>query len=504
MRPRQLTQIFTVLIATVFLLLGSVVFAQSTATPTPNPLALPAEVTTEPSPEFESTAEATEESGADSELTTEEPPIPTNTVQPVTPIPPEATAAAPEATTEATAEITPEVTPEATEQATEAPMLSVSATCTDSGVIFNVSNDGEAMSAPLEYTLDGVVAGSIQPGAGEQTAINAGYGQPAFQIAELTATADEPCLAPGTLSGQAWNDANGNGSLDGNEQGLADITVRALSSDGVTADALTDSEGSYSFGALTAGSYSVSVLPESLSTAFAVTFDADGTLDGQTEITIANGANSSANFGYREQIPSTLGGHVWFDGNRNGSFDSGESGVSGIGISLQSASGESASLTTDSNGHYSFDGIFEGQYTVAINAGTIPANTVLATSSAISFDAVMGQSREDFSFGLQPAASSSISGSVLEQFSSDTVFTISLYNAAGSLVASAQTGAGGSFGFGQLAAGQYIVRLNTDALPANVYLPVDDTDGGTDAAITITLDGTNAIGGLYFNLLISA
>ncbi|MBE2184373.1 MAG: carboxypeptidase regulatory-like domain-containing protein [Anaerolineae bacterium] len=486
------------ILVTAVLLLSSVAVAQNTATPAPisTPIAVEttpdleggaflAELTQEPA---EATAEATAESTLPSPISTA------------------ATAPVPQIT--GTPEpAAPEVTSEATVQVTEAPLsLSTNAVCSDLGVIVNLTNDGEAMAAPLEYTLDGIASGSIQLGAGEQIAINAGYGQPVFQIAALAVTVDEPCLAPGTLSGQVWDDTNASGAVDSAELGLAAVTVRALRSDGMTTNTLTDTTGHYSFEALTAGTYTVSVLPESLPAAFAATFDVDGTLDGQTEIVISNGVNSSADFGYREQIPSILGGYVWLDANRNSAFDSGESGVSGIGISLQNAVGEAApALTTDSTGHFSFDGIFEGHYTVAINAGSIPANAVLATSSAVSFDVVMGQSREDLRFGLQPpAAASSISGSVLEQFASDTVFTISLYNAAGSLVASAQTGAGGSFGFGQLAAGQYIVRLNTDALPANVYLPVDDTDGGTDAAIMVTLDGANAISGLYFNLLISA
>lgn len=234
-------------LVTVVLLLSSVAAAQNTVTPVPvSPLA-----TAETTPDVEGLVESTQEPvEATAEVTAEATAPTTISTLTATPVPPITGTPEPAA---------PEVTPEATVQVTEAPLsLSINAACSDLGVIVNLTNDGEAMAAPLEYTLDGVAAGSIQLGAGEQTAINAGYGQPVFQIAAFSASVDAPCLAPGTLSGQVWDDANASGAVDSGELGLAAVTVRALSSDGVATNALTDLDGNYSFEALIAGNYTVS------------------------------------------------------------------------------------------------------------------------------------------------------------------------------------------------------------------------------------------------------
>lgn len=493
------------ILAALSLLLTSVVLAQGTPTPTPTGDGSFVEMTAEP--QVEVTAETTEvpQVEATTEVLAEvtaviTPPViaptatlaPESTETPAAPIEPEQTEAA-------------EATPEQTEAAEAAPSLSVSAECADQGVIFTVSNDGGAMDTSLEYALDGVVSGSLQLGAGESLSIDASYSQPVLQIGELIAAVDAPCLAAGTLSGQVWHDANLNHAPDAGEAGLANVTVRVTDSANTVIEAVTDTQGYYAFAALADGDYSVSVVPESLPASFAAIYDTDGTADGQTAVTIVRGSESHANFGYRELIPSVLGGVVWLDSNRNGGLDANEAGAGNVSISLRNAAGETVGSTaTDSSGHFEFSGLFEGGYTVSAEAASLPYNTFIGTSPNIAFNAVMGQSRSDLSFGLQTASSSTISGFIQEQFASDTVFTVSLYNASGALIASAQTNSADGFSFGQLAAGQYTVRLNVEALPPNVYFPVNDSDGGTDASVIVTLDGANAANGIFFNLLISA
>lgn len=61
----------------------------------------------------------------------------------------------------------------------------------------------------------------------------------------------------GSISGQAFNDANGNRSLDEGESGLAGVTVRLLDASGVIGEATTAADGAYAFTGLAAGTYQV-------------------------------------------------------------------------------------------------------------------------------------------------------------------------------------------------------------------------------------------------------
>ena len=119
---------------------------------------------------------------------------------------------------------------------------------------------------------------------------------------------------PGNLGGTLWIDINGDGIFDASEQALAFVTIEL--SDGVCTSGVncptttTDSGGSYSFGNLADGSYTIIVDPSgtSLSGTLNQTLDPDEappatcvTCDGQGNATIAGG-NSVLNvdFAYIE------------------------------------------------------------------------------------------------------------------------------------------------------------------------------------------------------------
>jgi gliding motility-associated-like protein/uncharacterized repeat protein (TIGR01451 family) len=62
-----------------------------------------------------------------------------------------------------------------------------------------------------------------------------------------------------------------------------------------------------------------------------------------------------------------LGDLVWVDANNNGSFDNGESGITGITVNLVDATGTVIDTDiTDGNGNYLFDGLVPGDYVVQI------------------------------------------------------------------------------------------------------------------------------------------
>ena len=92
-----------------------------------------------------------------------------------------------------------------------------------------------------------------------------------------------------SLSGQVFNDANGNGSSDSGEQGLQYWTVYLDANDNGHLDpsesfVLTDATGNFSFTGLTPGTYTVAIVPQAgylqttPATSYTVTIATDGTV----------------------------------------------------------------------------------------------------------------------------------------------------------------------------------------------------------------------------------
>ncbi|MBK9463111.1 MAG: carboxypeptidase regulatory-like domain-containing protein [Sphingobacteriales bacterium] len=67
-----------------------------------------------------------------------------------------------------------------------------------------------------------------------------------------------------------------------------------------------------------------------------------------------------ADFGF---VPTgSIGDYVWNDLNGDGVQDAGETGISGVTVTL-SPDGTTTTTTTDANGNYSFDNLPGGNYT---------------------------------------------------------------------------------------------------------------------------------------------
>ena len=84
-----------------------------------------------------------------------------------------------------------------------------------------------------------------------------------------------------------------------------------------------------------------------------------------------------ANTRFQQEIcAAAIGDRVWYDKNRNGIQDAGETGISNVSVSLTNLDkNTSVSTTTDGSGNYTFTGLCAGNYMVEITAG-IPAGYV--------------------------------------------------------------------------------------------------------------------------------
>jgi len=208
----------------------------------------------------------------------------------------------------------------------------------------------------------------------------------------------------GAIGDTVWLDANLNGVQDSSEAGISGVTVTLQNGSGATlATTTTSASGKYLFSQLAAGSYTVVVsnLPANLTQ----TFDLDGlTTVSKSTVTLAAGQTRvEVDFGYGYR--GSLGDLVWKDTNSNGVQDSGETGISGVTVTLKTSAGATvATATTDANGRYLFSQLVAGSYTVTVSNlptgltqtfdldGKTTANTTAVTLTA-------GQNRVDADFG---------------------------------------------------------------------------------------------------------
>ncbi len=199
--------------------------------------------------------------------------------------------------------------------------------------------------------------------------------------------------------------------------------------------------------------------------------------------------------------PVTVGGAkigdlVYQDWNSNGQHDSGEPGLAGVQLQLwtdPNGDGNPAdgvlvrSVTTDSQGGYSFGGTQAGNYVVQVSGG-VPAGYVLTGDPE---GAVDGRAKLTLTsdtdalwvdFGYKPQGTLSISGLVYSDVVNDGVYqsdkdtpingaTVTLFFDANSngivdsadiQIAAATTASGGAYSFSDLASGlHYVAKLTT-------------------------------------------
>ena len=181
----------------------------------------------------------------------------------------------------------------------------------------------------------------------------------------LKITAPSPLAS---VSGVAFDDANGNGSRDAGEAAVAGRTVFLDSNNNGSPDAtearqVTDQNGAFFLGGLAAGTYRVrQVLPAG--------YAATSPVGGVYVATLAAGQNAGGlNFGTRA-LPGSISGTKWNDINGDGVRQQNEPGIAGWQIYLDSngdgqfQAGESSRLTA-ADGSYSFTNLTPGLYAVA-------------------------------------------------------------------------------------------------------------------------------------------
>ena len=300
------------------------------------------------------------------------------------------------------------------------------------------------------------------------------------------------------LSGKVYYDANDSSSYDNGEEGFKDITVELLGADGaVIATTTTDADGNYSFTRLPAGDYTVKVTKAGAIANLTQTEDPDSTKDntsGTVTLNADNPVQENINFGYVKK--HAISGNVYLDQNRDKTKNTGDLPQGGVTVKLVDASGAVvATTTTDTDGNYSFTGLGDGTYTVAVDkTGPLasteqtedPSGNADSRSQAITF------TRNDpdvtnVNFGY--AEDYTVSGTVYyDKDRSETLnngepgfdgVTVNLLDEAGATVVTTTTKADGTYSFAKLPAGKYTVKVEPSDLLKKLE-QTEDPDGTKD------------------------
>lgn len=279
-----------------------------------------------------------------------------------------------------------------------------------------------------------------------------------------------PDPAPIEIGNRVWADTNGNGVQDPGEGGIQSVSVRLYnSSNTLVGTAVTDAAGEYYFVGSTVADPNITDNIGQINGGIAynsnyqVRFDVAAnytgggalvnrlltTVNQSTQLGFADGSDSDASFvinpvnspaGRFPVIPITTGGpgtnnhtfdvgfttsatysignRVWFDTNNDGQINAGEAGISGVSVSVftdvngdgnpDSPLTPDATMNTDANGHYRFDGLVTGNYVLRVNpsnfanAATLGGyrNTTGNNGADLDSTSVAGQNGED---GIDPA-----------------------------------------------------------------------------------------------------
>jgi len=319
------------------------------------------------------------------------------------------------------------------------------------------------------------------------------------------------------ISGMAWEDLNGNDIRDGSDAGLSNIIVSLVDSFGnIIHKDTTDLNGLYTFmpaeyGKYTVGfslaSFPVGYSPVSKNVGSDITIDSDVNSNGLTDTIILGGNIANIDLGLRNTPPSAaLSGKVWYDGNNNGLFESGEIGISNVFVKLLDASNAILALdTTDVNGQYSFGGLVYNQYFIEFDTASFLATYEIVAKDMGSDDNVDSDAYangktdtislqgniNNVDMGLYtPPIYGAVNGKVWKDDNGDNLFTfgeiglanipVYLVSSLGDTTMTTNTGANGLYSFSNVQPADYKIAFDTSAIPNGFTIALKNV-GGDDA-----------------------
>ena len=306
-----------------------------------------------------------------------------------------------------------------------------------------------------------------------------------------------------TVTGSVYYDKDRNSSMGTGEQGFGGITVNLLDKDGnIAATTTTAADGSYSFGKLPAGKYSVEVEQSDLLKKL------EQTQNSTAQFTLNNASPSKDKVDFGFATNYTLKGTVYRDGNRSEALDAGEKLYQGVTVELLNSTGNVvATTTTDAQGAYKFQNLEAGDYKLRVVKDGALADLVQTEDPDGTADNTSGvytlkledPIHENINFGY--VSNNTIEGSVYRDDSRNgsqngnepgyTGVTVQLLDKDGTVISTVTTDANGHYSFSNLPDGDYSIKVVKDGALTDTE-QTEDPDGTKDnASQKITLNEAN-------------
>lgn len=185
----------------------------------------------------------------------------------------------------------------------------------------------------------------------------------------------------------------------------------------------------------------------------------------------------------RSCVPSKLGNFVWNDKNYNGLQDAGETGISGVKVTLFKADNTQVQqVTTNAQGNYTFTNIIEGEYYVTVDIPStylktisvftnelLNSNFIANTSRSATFFIPYNADITDLDFGLVKKLTlgdfvwEDSNGNGLQDAGEPGISNVkvSLIHASGDTIAMVNTDALGKYKFENFPASKYQLAFNS-------------------------------------------
>jgi hypothetical protein len=234
---------------------------------------------------------------------------------------------------------------------------------------------------------------NVATGMTSQICITAGQNNPTIDAGIYNAANTN------SIGDRVWYDVNHDGIQDPSEYGFPGVVVTLYdcATNTIMATTTTNANGNYLFDGIANGSYYVGF---GFVTGYQFTganADVTGVLGGNNSdanpssgltacVTLAGNTNITSIDagiypGNTRNATSSLGDIVWTDANNNGLQDNGETGVSGVKVTLYEADGTTIidTTTTDGLGNYIFTNLDGGNYVIGFS--NLPSGYTFTTQS---------------------------------------------------------------------------------------------------------------------------
>ncbi|HEV8061040.1 MAG TPA: SdrD B-like domain-containing protein, partial [Gemmataceae bacterium] len=285
------------------------------------------------------------------------------------------------------------------------------------------------------------------------------------------------------LAGEVFQDVNGNGALDTGDTGISGVTVTLFDSgNNQVAQTITDSSGDYQFFAGIGTYHVVETLPSGVIQ----------TTPPPPSVTINFGTPDVTNLDFGNFTLVTIGGQVFQDINGNGVDDSGEPGLQGWTVELETTTGVvEQTTTTDVNGDYSFANLQPGTYRVReVGQG----GWLQTTGDPTDFVTASGVNQTSVNFGNFQLIT--IGGELFNDLNGNGVLDGNESGVAGWSVdlflngaptATTTTDTNGDFSFANLTPGTYRVRveLQTNWVTTNTPADIPASSGQNQTSVDL-------------------